>query len=181
MPNESRAYDEERSARVAAVASRQWGAVTHRQLLETGFSKDEVHRMVRKGFLIRMHRGVYVVGALSPAPEQRLAAALLAAGKGAALSHSGSASNFGWIQRRGDERLRIHARRSIEVTEHSGLPTTAPAQTLLDLAAQGWSIDCSPRKPPRRDSFPSRNSGRSRPVSAERGAPPNLQRRRGSR
>ena len=97
--------------------------------------------------------GVYVLGALSPAPEQRWAAALLAGGKGAVLSHTAAAAHFGWLQprevvevsaprrRRGDERLRIHERRSIEITRRNGLPTTTPAQTLLDLAAAGWSID----------------------------------------
>jgi Transcriptional regulator, AbiEi antitoxin len=153
MRNESRAYDEERSARLAAVASRQWGCVTHRQLLESGYSKDEIHRMVGRGWLIRMHRGVYVLGALSPAPEQRWAAALLAGGTGAALTHTASAGNFGWIQpreiieisaprkRRGDQHLTIHRRSRIEVTQHNGLPTTTVAQTLLDLVAAGWSID----------------------------------------
>jgi hypothetical protein len=109
--------------------------------------------MVERGLLIRMHRGVYVLGALSPAPEQRWAAALLAGGKGAVLSHTTAAAHFGWLQprevievsapkrRRGDARLRIHERRSIEITRRNGLPTTTPAQTLLDLAAAGWSID----------------------------------------
>jgi hypothetical protein len=153
MPNESRPHDEERSARLAAEASRQWGAVTHRQLLASGFSKDEIHGMVKRGLLIRMHRGVYVLGALSPAPEQRWAAALLAAGKGAALSHTAGAAHYGLLpprevievsaprRRRGDERLRIHERTRIEITRHNGLPTTTVAQTLLDLAAASWPID----------------------------------------
>jgi hypothetical protein len=135
------------------VAARQWGAITRLQLRGVGFSDDEIDGMVRRGLLIRVHRGVYVLGALSPAPEQRWAAALLAAGKGAVLSHTASAGNFGWIQpreiieisaprkRRGDEHLTIHRRASIEVTRRNGLPTTTVAQTLLDLAAAGWSID----------------------------------------
>ena len=116
-------------------------------------SRGQIERMVERGLLIRMHRGVYVLGALSPAPEQRWAAALLAGGKGAVLSHTTAAAHFGWLQprevievsapkrRRGDARLRIHERRSIEITRRNGLPTTTPAQTLLDLAAAGWSID----------------------------------------
>ena len=109
--------------------------------------------MVERGLLIRMHRGVYVLGALSPAPEQRRAAALLAAGKGAVLSHTAAAAHSGLLpprdvievsaprKRRGDARLRIHERRSIDVTRHEGLPTTTVAQTLLDLAATNWPID----------------------------------------
>jgi len=148
MPNETHAIRALRS-----VASRQWGCLTTSQLHAAGVSRGQIERMVERGLLIRMHRGVYVLGALSPAPEQRSAAALLAGGKGAVLSNTGAASNFGWIQprevieistprkRRGDKRLLCHHRRSIEITRHNGLPTTTPAQTLLDLAAQGWSID----------------------------------------
>lgn len=153
MPNVDRPHDEQRSARLHAVASRQWCVVTHRQLLDIGFSKDEIHRMARRGLLIRVHRGVYVLGALSPAPEQRFAAAVLAAGRGAALTHTAAAANFALMtpravievaapkKRRGDDTVRIHERRRIEVTQHNGVPTTTVAQTLLDLAATGWPID----------------------------------------
>ena len=148
MPNENHVMRGIRS-----VASRQWGCITVRQLLAAGLTRRQIECMAERGQLIRMHRGVYVLGALSPAPEQRWAAALLAGGKGAVLSHTASAGNFGWLQsrevievsapkrRRGDEQLVIHERRSIEITSRNGLPTTTVAQTLLDLAAAGWSID----------------------------------------
>jgi hypothetical protein len=153
MPNELNPVGTKRSARLAALAAPHWGCVTAQQLLAAGYTRREIHRMVERGLLIRVHRGVYVLGALSPAPEQRWAAAILAGGRGAALSHTASAGLFEWIQprevielsaprkRRGDATLLIHERRSIEITKHNGLPTTTPAQTLLDLAAQGWSID----------------------------------------
>jgi hypothetical protein len=153
MPNESRPHEEQRSARLAAVASRQWGAVTYQQLRKAGFSKGEIYGLVERGFLVAMHRGVYVLGALSPAPEQRWAAALLAGGKGAVLSHTTAAAHYGLLpprevievsapkRRRGDERLKIHQRRSIEITRHEGLPTTTVARTLLDMAAARWPID----------------------------------------
>jgi hypothetical protein len=153
MPNESRPHEEQRSARLAAVASRQWGAVTYQQLRKAGFSKGEIYGLVERRFLVAMHRGVYVLGALSPAPEQRWAAALLAGGKGAVLSHTTAAAHYGLLpprevievsapkRRRGDERLKIHQRRSIEITRHEGLPTTTVARTLLDMAAARWPID----------------------------------------
>jgi hypothetical protein len=96
---------------------------------------------------------VYVLGALSPAPEQRWAAALLAAGKGAVLSHTAAAAHYGLLpprevievavprRRRGDDIVRVHERKHIEITRHKGLPTTTVAQTLLDLAATHWPID----------------------------------------
>jgi hypothetical protein len=109
--------------------------------------------MVERGLLQRLHRGVYAFGALSPAPEARWAAALLAAGRGSALSYTTAGTVYGQLpvrevievtaptHRRGDERLRVHQRNRIDVTKHRGLPVTTPAQTLLDLAAAGWPID----------------------------------------
>jgi very-short-patch-repair endonuclease len=153
MPNETGPHAPKRSARLAALAAQQWGAVTRKQLLALGFSEDEIRGLIERGLLIRIHRGVYVLGALSPAPEQRWAAALLAAGKGAVLSHTTAAAHRELLppravievsaprKRRGDDTLRIHERRSIDITRHNGLPTTTIAQTLLDLAAADWPID----------------------------------------
>jgi hypothetical protein len=153
MPNESALQQHQRSARLAAVASRQWGAITHRQLLELGFSKGEIRGMREKGLLHVMHRGVYVLGALSPAPEQRWVAAVLAGGRGAGLMHTAAAGHYGLLpprevieiaaprKRRGDATLRIHERRHVELTQLKGIPTTTVAQTLLDLAATNWPID----------------------------------------
>ena len=90
MPNETHIMRGIRS-----VAGPQWGCVTTAQLLALGLSRRRVEYMAKRGFLIRLHRGVYVVGTLSPAPEQRFAAAVLAGGKGAALMHTGAAGNFG--------------------------------------------------------------------------------------
>ena len=135
------------------MAARQWGAITTGQLRAVGFSKAEIHGMARRGLLHRLHRGVYAFGALSPAPEQRWAAALLAAGDESALSHTTAATAYGHLpvrvvievsapaHRRGDATLRVHWRGGVETTWHSGLRITTPAQTLLDLAATGWPID----------------------------------------
>jgi hypothetical protein len=148
MPNENHLL-----GGILSVAGRQWGCVTVAQLLAGGFTRRQIEGMAERGVLHRMHRGVYVFGALSPAPEQRWAAALLAAGKGAVLSHTTAAAHYGLLpprdvievsaprKRRGDERLRIHERRTIDLTRQEGLPTTTVAQTLLDLAAAKWPID----------------------------------------
>jgi hypothetical protein len=153
MPNVLGPHAPKRSARLAKWAARQWGAITRKQLLALGYSADEIRGMLARGMLIPIHRGVYVVGALSPAPEQRWAAALLAAGKGAVLSHTAAAAHFGLIEpravtevstptrRRGDEHLKLHERRRVDVTRRNGIPTTTVAQTLLDLAASNWPID----------------------------------------
>jgi very-short-patch-repair endonuclease len=148
MPNENHIM-----CGIRSVAARQWGAITVQQLLAVGLTRRQTEYMAQRGFLIRMHRGVYVLGALSPAPEQRWAAAVLAAGKGAALMHTAAAGNHGLLaprevievavpkRRRGDATLRVHERRRIEITRRNGIPTTTVAQTLLDLAATSWPID----------------------------------------
>jgi very-short-patch-repair endonuclease len=113
----------------------------------------EILGLVRRALLHRLHRGVYAFGALSPAPEQRWAAALLAAGDGSALSLTTGATFYGQLpvrsivevtaptRRRGDERLRIRVAQRFEVIERRGIRVTSPAQTLLDLAAISWPID----------------------------------------
>jgi Transcriptional regulator, AbiEi antitoxin len=153
VTDEPRPLAEFRQARAAEVAARQWGNITAAQLRAIGFSKDEVYEMARRGLLHRLHRGVYAFGALSPAPEQRWAAALLAAGEGSALSHTGAAAFYGQVavrevtevtaptQRRGDERLKVHTAKRSDVVRKRGLVVTTPAQTLLDLAAASWPID----------------------------------------
>jgi hypothetical protein len=184
MPNELNPLGTKRSARLAAEAARQWGCVTVADLLGAGYTRREIHRMVERGLLIRIHRGVYVVGALIPAPEQRWAAGVLFGGKGAALMHTAAAGNFGLMlprevievaaprKRRGDETVRVHERRSIAITQHNGIPTTTVAQTLLDPPPPTGRSTASRRKQQRRDSSPSMNSGRSRQAGAEHGAPP---------
>ncbi len=135
------------------MASRQWGNITRRQLRDVGFSAREIDGMVERGLLHRLHRGVYAFGARSPAPESRWAAALLAAGPGAALSHTTAAAFYGQLavrevievtaptHRRGDERCASTRAKRVRDHRHKGLRITTPAQTLLDLAATGWPID----------------------------------------
>lgn len=153
MADELHAHGGFRQLRAAQLAARQWGNITRRQLRAVGFSSREIDGMVARGLLHRMHRGVYAFGAPSRAPEQRWAAALLAAGDGSALSHTTAATSYGQLpvrevvevtaptQRRGDKRLRVHVAKRFETQERNGLRVTSPAQTLLDLAADGWPID----------------------------------------
>ena len=131
----------------------QWGNITRGQLRAVGFSVREIEGMVERGLLHPMHRGVYAFGAPSRAPEQRWAAALLAAGNGSALSHTSAAAFYGQLpprevievvaptRRRGDKTLRVRTPARFEAQTRNGLSVTTPAQTLLDLAATGWPID----------------------------------------
>jgi hypothetical protein len=127
--------------------------VTTSQLLACGVSSAVVRRWVQRGLLHRAHQGVYAFGALTPAPESRWTAALLAVGSDAVLSHTAAAACHGLLpvrevtevttpkQRRGDTTVRVHRRTKFQVTHRRGLPVTTVSQTLLDLAAIGWPID----------------------------------------
>jgi hypothetical protein len=73
--------------RAAELADRQEGVVARRQLVALGMSDRMIGDRVRRGRLIRLHRGVYAVGHRRLRREGVWLAAVLAAGRGAALSH----------------------------------------------------------------------------------------------
>jgi very-short-patch-repair endonuclease len=137
---------------VAQVAARQWGNIRTAQLRRCGVSEATQARWTEQRLLWPRHQGVFSFGAPTPAPEAKWAAALLAAGPGAALSHRTAMAHYGHLpvrevtevrapkQRRGDETLAVY-RGAFEWTTYKGLPTTTVAQTLLDLAAIRWPID----------------------------------------
>jgi hypothetical protein len=65
----------------------QWGVVAGRQLLALGFSEDQIRRMVARGQLHRLHRGVYAYGLTEHLPRNGvLLGAQLALGDGAYLT-----------------------------------------------------------------------------------------------
>src|SRR2546423_4231460 len=76
-----------RDQRIAAIAQTQRGRVSRRQLLAAGITDSQMHRMLRIGWLHRLHYGVYAVGHLAPIELGRETAALLACNEGAVLSH----------------------------------------------------------------------------------------------
>jgi hypothetical protein len=77
---------------IARIATKQLGVISLEQLLDLGRSRGEVRGIVRRGFLIPLHRGVYIVGHRSLVPRSYLIAALLAAGSDAFLSHRTAAA-----------------------------------------------------------------------------------------
>jgi len=95
--------------------------------------------------LTRLHHGVYRAGPLST-PMTVAAAAVLACGPGAALSHLWAAALWGiapWPEgtvsvtsRRVRTRpgIRLHRTSDPDTTRHHGIPVTRPTRTLLDLA-----------------------------------------------
>jgi predicted transcriptional regulator of viral defense system len=142
-----------RSAAAWALAQRQHGVVTRRQLLALGFTRDAVDHRLETGRLRLLTRGVYSVGLPRGTTHQRWMAAVLACGEDAALSHGSAAALWGVAAertgrvdvsvRRESKHLRpgmqVRRRPSLpagEVTAHEGIPVTTPARTLVDLATQ---------------------------------------------
>jgi hypothetical protein len=136
-------------AAIAAVARRQNGYVTRRQLIDLGLGRHAIQYRIRAGRLITVYAGVYAVGHLPTLPIDRAAGAVLACGPAAVLSHGSAMTLWGvwkrwdvpfevtasWdFRRRG---IRVHEARSLlrkDARKHLGIRVTSPARTLLDIA-----------------------------------------------
>jgi very-short-patch-repair endonuclease len=132
---------------VAELARRQHGVVARAQLVALGLSRTEIGGRVKRGWLHRVHRGVYAVGHTSLTRNGRFTAAVLACGEGAALSHFSAAVLWGMLEDRGQlihvtaERERtcrgvvVHqAPLQGERLRRLGIVVTTPGRTLVDLA-----------------------------------------------
>ena len=137
--------------RLAALAERQHGVVTVRQLRALGLSSSAVRYRVGVGRLHPIHRGVYAVGHRQLSENGRFLAAVAAVGTGAVLSHIAAGSLWGLAPCRDGvgidvsvtrsirprPGIRLHVVRSLprtDATRRAGIPVTTPARTLLDLA-----------------------------------------------
>jgi very-short-patch-repair endonuclease len=131
-------------AAIAALAARQHGVVTTRQLAAAGIGERGVAHRVANGRLARIFRGVYRVGPVA-APYGLEMAAVLATG--GALSHHSAAALWGFrpphqgdphvtVQDR-DARsrrgLRVHRTTFLDAAVLHRLPLTTPTRTLHDL------------------------------------------------
>jgi very-short-patch-repair endonuclease len=142
--------DRDDTRRIARLASRQLGNVTHAQLQAFGLSPREIEERYECGWLIRRHTGVYAVGHVPRARESRWLAGVLALGDAAVLGHEAAGAYWemlagatathvivpttaGHVRRDG---IVVHRQRlpASHVTIHRGIPVTTPIRTLLDLA-----------------------------------------------
>ena len=96
-----------------------------------------------------MHRGVYAVGRRELSRHGRWIAAVLAVGDDAVLSHESAAALYGIAKvptepihistlsaSRSRNGIKVHRRKELSATTtHNRIPTTTPAQTLIDLSA----------------------------------------------
>jgi very-short-patch-repair endonuclease len=140
---------------LAALAGRQRGVATRGQLEGLGFAETTVTRWLVDGRLHRLHRGVYAVGHPAVSWEGRCLAAVLAR-PGAVASHRTAAWIHGLLRSRpGTIHLTAPTRQRLKrdfVVHYAqlaaedrvvidGIPTTSPARTVLDLAAEGTLAD----------------------------------------
>jgi hypothetical protein len=140
-----------RSARIAALAARQHGVVSRRQLYAAGLGRGAIEKRLASGQLHPVHRGVFAVGHPGLSPEGRWMAAVLACGGGAVLSHRSAAELWGLLRHTGGaidvsvpsdngrrRRKGIHVHRRISLkpgttTSRRSIPVTTPARTIADL------------------------------------------------
>jgi hypothetical protein len=145
--------------RLVQLATRQFGVVSARDLVECGVSRRWMRRRIETGEWIRIHRGVFTHGSNKPNLDQLDMAALLAGGERAVLSHTSAARRLGLDVPR-DEPIRItvpasrnrrrlagvQMRRSQsliekDITRRGRFRMTHLARTVLDLASvldDGW-------------------------------------------
>lgn len=137
-------------AAIVALARRRHGIVTTSDLLHAGFGRNAIASRVARGWLRRIHRGVYAVGALE-SELTATAAALAACGPDAILSHRTAAVMWQLLparpadpiditlvnaNRRSRPGVRVHRARAAVTRRRHGLRLTSPAQTLADLPPQ---------------------------------------------
>jgi very-short-patch-repair endonuclease len=129
-------------------AEAQHGLITFEQLVEAGVSPSTVTTWAGAGRLVQVQPRVYRVPGAPVTWEQRVLAAVLAAGPGAAASHRTAAVLWGLLEdliielvvprgRTPDLRgVVVHQTRDpIVVAHRRGIPVTTPMRTIVDLGA----------------------------------------------
>lgn len=134
---------------IASIAERQHGNITRGQLIDIGLNADQIDYRVKTGRLHRVHRGVYAVGRPPRTAIERAAAAVLACGPDAALSHRSALALWGLTDRwpwasdvivprdRRPKGISVHRAADLisrDFRRHNSIRATSPARTILDCA-----------------------------------------------
>jgi hypothetical protein len=135
---------------IAEIGRRQKGVAGRWQLVELGFTRNEIATRLACGRLHEIYRGVYAIGHRGLGRDGWLMAAVLAGGPEALLSHRAAGNRWGLVPhvhnrvdvtlpgwRRPRSNLRFHQALvpADERTVHGGIPITTVPRTLLDLSA----------------------------------------------
>jgi hypothetical protein len=139
----------QRERDLSALARRQHGVLSRRQLIAGGLSRRSIDRRVESGRLGIVHRNVYAMSAGRIDSRGEWMAAVLACGDGALLSHRSAAALWGLVKRSGRHGVEVTAaagRGRPDIVVHEGgiykddravvarIPVTSVARTLFDLA-----------------------------------------------
>jgi len=137
--------------KLALMAGGSYGVVTRAQLLEAGVTPQEIKLRLRRGDLLREHRGVYRVGHRAPSIEATYLAAVFAGGEGARLCGRAGAHLWALIKgqpppaevitatERRIEGIRTQRARHVDAQDCAvcrGIPITSVARTVVDLASE---------------------------------------------
>ena len=138
--------------RLEKLIATQHGIISRRQVFDLGGTRGFVERRLAKGRWKLVYPGVYVLAGAPDSWRQRVIAACLACGEGAAASHrcAGTLMTFlgleiGPVEVTISERRRVrrpglilHRATDIipaDLTTIDAIPVTSPTRTLIDLAA----------------------------------------------
>jgi hypothetical protein len=139
--------------KVSAIEKSQLGLTSRDQLDELGLTRTAIEKRVLKGVSERARRGVLSNAGVAPSYEQRVLAAILAAGSGAYASHECAGQLWASPLPRAapieilssmklQHRLvNVKCHRSCyiderDVTELEGIPITTPERTIVDISAR---------------------------------------------
>lgn len=141
-------------ARAGHFSATQKGLITTAQLLGAGLPSSTISRWVAAQRLHRMYRGVYLLGHPVPPPWAIELGAVLAYGRGAALSDRPAAVVLGFLPRddgpmhvtltrnaRSHSGIRVHRARHLDAGTCHGIPVTSPLLTLFDLSRSAGARD----------------------------------------
>jgi very-short-patch-repair endonuclease len=134
--------------RALALSREQQRVVSRQQLQTLGYTDRAIQHAMASGRLYPMWPGVYSVGTPHVSRLGILMGAVLACGRGAAVSHGTAAALLGICPRAPREvhvsvpaakhprgkGIVVHRRATFETTKHFGIPVTTPACTIVDIA-----------------------------------------------
>ncbi|MFM8236920.1 MAG: type IV toxin-antitoxin system AbiEi family antitoxin domain-containing protein [Actinomycetota bacterium] len=137
---------------IGALLAGQHGVVTRAQAVAAGYSVGGIDRRLRTGVWRRILPSVYAEARRAPTPLTELAAAALWAAPHGALSHTSAAALWRLLPPTGSPEVIVpvgraatapgvivrRTRRELaatDIAEVAGLRVTAPARTVIDLAA----------------------------------------------
>jgi hypothetical protein len=135
---------------VRELAGQQLGNVARRQLLSLGLGAGAIKARLSNGSFVVRYPAVYCLAPARTDPPALAAAAVLACGPEAVVSHASAAYLWGFVSRwqptlevtlisgdRRPRRIRVHRCKSLtprDITRQRGIPVTSRARTILDIA-----------------------------------------------